>query len=306
MGILEHAVTKVRRSLAARSLVGRAPTNVIRIDDPRVSAEHASIFWSGALWEVRDLGSSNGTTVDGRRLERGGRAVLHQGSELRLAGGERWVLVDALPPTATARSAKGRTKVAKGGLLILPRASAPIACVYEDSNGVWWIEVGDEARFAIDQETIVAGEPWLLSIPPSVPQSVVSTTVKLECPLELATVTLRFGVSSDEEHTDVWLVHEGGIKELKARASFYLLLLLARARLRDREQGVASSEEGWVYVEDMQKMLQTDPEKFNLAIFRARQHLSQLGLMDAGAVVQRRLASRQIRLGTERFEIIPA
>jgi FHA domain len=306
VGILEHAVTKARRSLAARSLLGRAPTNVIRIDDPRVSAEHASVFWSGAQWEVRDLGSSNGTMVDGRRLDRGGRAVLRQGSELRLAGGERWVLIDVLPPTATARSASGRTQIAESGLLILPRSSAPIACAYEDGNGVWWIEVGDETRFAIDQETIMAGEPWLLSIPPAVPQSAVSTTVKLERPLDLATVTLRFGVSSDEEHTEMWLVHEDGIKELNARAYTYLLLLLARARRRDREEGVAPSEEGWVYVEDMQKKLQTDPEKFNLMIFRARQHLSQLGLIDAGAVVQRRLGSRQIRLGTERFEIVPA
>ena len=50
MGILEHAVTKVRRSLAARSLVGRAPGSVVRVEDPRVSAEHASVFWSGSQW----------------------------------------------------------------------------------------------------------------------------------------------------------------------------------------------------------------------------------------------------------------
>jgi hypothetical protein len=215
------------------------------------------------------------------------------------------VLVDALPPVASARSASGQTRVAEEGLLVLPDPASPVACAYEDADGAWWIEVDDEARVAVDQETIFAGEPWVLSIPPISLHGAV-TTVKVERTLELASVTLRFGVSSDEEHTMLWIVHDDGIQPIKSRAYVYSLLLLARARLHDRDlQNVPSSEHGWVYVEDLLRMLQTDAEKLNVDIFRARQHLAQLGLLDAGAIVQRRSQSRQIRLGTERIEIVP-
>jgi pSer/pThr/pTyr-binding forkhead associated (FHA) protein len=45
-----------------------------------VSAEHARIEWARDGWRLSDLGSTNGTTLNGRRLD--GRAV-------RLRGGEQ-------------------------------------------------------------------------------------------------------------------------------------------------------------------------------------------------------------------------
>jgi hypothetical protein len=49
-----------------RVLVGRAPGNDIRLDDPEVSRRHA-VVWreAGKVW-LADLGSSNGATVNGR------------------------------------------------------------------------------------------------------------------------------------------------------------------------------------------------------------------------------------------------
>lgn len=265
------------------------------------------MFWSGSCWEARDLGSSNGTVVDGHKLAPGERAALHQGSELRLANGPAWVLIDALPPVAAARSATGEVRVAEGGLLVLPDFSRPVACAYEDGGGVWWVEVGDETRVAVDQETIVAGEPWVLSIPPSVLERPVSTTLKVERPLDLSNVTLRFAVSSDEEHTTLCILCDDGVKQAGSRAYIYTLLTLARARLGDRENASGpSAEQGWIYVEDLLRMLQMDAEKLNVDIFRARQHFSQLGILDAGAIIQRRPQSRQIRIGAERIEIVAA
>ena len=63
------------RRFGRRILVGRAPTADIRIDDPRVSRLHARIEMRDDGVYVEDLGSRNGTVVDGtmiagsRRLE---------------------------------------------------------------------------------------------------------------------------------------------------------------------------------------------------------------------------------------------
>src|SRR5262249_26100426 len=45
--------------------IGRSSRNTIAISDPTVSKEHAEFVRQGALWTVHDLGSRNGTRVNG-------------------------------------------------------------------------------------------------------------------------------------------------------------------------------------------------------------------------------------------------
>lgn len=52
--------------------LGRDPTSTVPLDpmvDLAVSAQHAVLFKEGTGWFVRDLGSLNGTFLDGRRVE---------------------------------------------------------------------------------------------------------------------------------------------------------------------------------------------------------------------------------------------
>jgi pSer/pThr/pTyr-binding forkhead associated (FHA) protein len=50
--------------------LGRAPTNRVVLDDEYVSSTHAQIFFDAVthLWMLEDLGSTNGTYVNGQRL----------------------------------------------------------------------------------------------------------------------------------------------------------------------------------------------------------------------------------------------
>lgn len=48
--------------------IGRAPTNRIVIRSEMSSRNHCEIFQVGPMWILRDLGSRNGTTVDGHRI----------------------------------------------------------------------------------------------------------------------------------------------------------------------------------------------------------------------------------------------
>ncbi|MEX2288009.1 MAG: sigma 54-interacting transcriptional regulator [Planctomycetaceae bacterium] len=48
--------------------LGRSPTNRVVIHDDVCSRNHCEIFQSGSEWTLRDLGSRNGTTVNGQRI----------------------------------------------------------------------------------------------------------------------------------------------------------------------------------------------------------------------------------------------
>jgi pSer/pThr/pTyr-binding forkhead associated (FHA) protein len=60
--------------------IGRAPSNHIVIDDPTVSAEHASLTKSPSGYRLKDLGSTNGTQVNGLSIA---EAELKDGAEIR-------------------------------------------------------------------------------------------------------------------------------------------------------------------------------------------------------------------------------
>ncbi len=53
---------------AGRVTIGRHPHNDIVLDDPAVSGRHAAITCDGAGATLEDLGSSNGTFVNGARI----------------------------------------------------------------------------------------------------------------------------------------------------------------------------------------------------------------------------------------------
>jgi predicted component of type VI protein secretion system len=46
--------------------VGRGPDNTIIIDNPSVSARHAQLHLAGETYRLKDLGSTNGTHVNGK------------------------------------------------------------------------------------------------------------------------------------------------------------------------------------------------------------------------------------------------
>ncbi len=48
--------------------IGRSPDNDLVLDDPRVSRYHAQLSRQGEVVVIEDLGSTNGTLVNGRRI----------------------------------------------------------------------------------------------------------------------------------------------------------------------------------------------------------------------------------------------
>jgi hypothetical protein len=77
----DHAQSKLRA--VSRASLGRTAGNDLVISDERVSRRHAIIEWEHGEWRINDLGSTNGTWVNGRQVS---RARLADGDEIELGG----------------------------------------------------------------------------------------------------------------------------------------------------------------------------------------------------------------------------
>jgi hypothetical protein len=71
-----------RHRLAGTLQVGRAPACEIRLDDTYVSSFHARLYSRDGAWYVEDLGSTNGTWVNHRRIT--GPARLRPGDRVQV------------------------------------------------------------------------------------------------------------------------------------------------------------------------------------------------------------------------------
>ncbi|HZF47679.1 MAG TPA: FHA domain-containing protein [Polyangiaceae bacterium] len=303
MGTLERISTGERIALRSRVLIGRSAACDLRVDDPRVSSEHVSLGWTGAVWEVRDLGSKNGTFVGERRLAVGERIPLLPGEVLALGAprppGPAFVLADGAAPVASARHAQtGVVRAASAGLIVLPDEENPRVSLVEESDGRWAVEAQGVARLASDREAIVVdGEAWILDLP----QRTGSTVEGSGDALTLSTIALRFVVSRDEERVDITVVCPDRDIELPTRSYNYLLVTLARARLATA--AAPPADRGWLERDELCRMLATDELRLNVDVCRARKQFSALGIQGAASIVDRRMGTGRIRLGVERVDV---
>ena len=66
--------------------MGRGLSNDVILDDRRVSRRHAQLRWRGGTYHLSDMGSSGGTTLDGRSVRQGQEVPLAAGDTISLAG----------------------------------------------------------------------------------------------------------------------------------------------------------------------------------------------------------------------------
>jgi len=63
-------------------IIGRHPSSNIVIPDPFISRRHAKIYHRDGEWVIEDLGSTNGTFVDGEDIREKGAVRVRNGSEI--------------------------------------------------------------------------------------------------------------------------------------------------------------------------------------------------------------------------------
>lgn len=289
--------------MPARCLVGRSRACDLMLAEPAVSSQHAVAEWTGSLWQLKDLGSRNGTFVDARRLAANELMPLQEGACIRFGRAtNEWVLVDASPPRPMAVNIEsGRIELEDSGLLVLPDAEHPELVLHMEGDGRWVSDVHGELATVGDRALLtVADELWRVHL--SLAGS--GTLDADDHRVRLADLRLCFAHSPNEEYIELTAEAGASRMDLEARAHNYVLLLLARARLADQARGVVPPDQGWIHQEKLLDMLKIEPAHLNITIHRARLHLARSGVSDATRLVERRKGTRQLRLGVARIEIV--
>jgi len=76
----------LRLSPERSAVIGRSSANQVVIRSHQASRQHAEVRWDDGQWWVRDLGSRNGTSVDGTRIDLA--KALCEGNRIEVAGCE--------------------------------------------------------------------------------------------------------------------------------------------------------------------------------------------------------------------------
>jgi hypothetical protein len=111
-----------------RMTIGRRPANDIHIDNLAVSGEHATIVTIGNDSFLEDLGSTNGTLVNGKQIK---KHVLQHGDALEFGKYQlRYINEAAMSAASTIASQEDFEKT----MIIRPSTMKPIAPVVDAGN----------------------------------------------------------------------------------------------------------------------------------------------------------------------------
>ena len=299
MGLLRRADTGDAFPLGARVLVGRASGSLLRIRSRFVSNEHAVLWWDQGQWWAKDLGSSNGTTLDDDALSPGHAVTVPEGGRIGFGDpANTWVLADARGPLPLAFDDTGAVCTGDGGILCLPNESTLSAMVYEGADGGWRLESEDGTRRVASAEAVaVDGAAWTLFLPDPHEQ----TWTRDQLTLSIGSVALQFGVSLDEEHVELTVHGPHHTLPVPTRTHHYLLLTLARARVADAAHPAA--EQGWRHAEDLAADVGIDRHNLDVQVYRARRQLGKAGVRGAAGLIERRPGTQMLRIGVARLEI---
>lgn len=281
-------------TLGTRHLsLGRAPDNDLVIPDADVSRHHAIVWHSDDGIFLRDLGSANGTFVDGERmsdtipLRHGSRIRLGTRVELEvsapaLVGGlpglRRAVAVEDLSsqmrwPLHSDRFTIGPSPFADLRLEV-PEAEAVVLLVYSDGE-VWLGRDEDDARleigavFSVGPATFRLIEVDMASLPTVQPEE--------RYPYRLRVALHRAG----GPWAEIAGIQGGARHEITAENRVVLLYLLARKFIEDRDAGVALEQRGWCADDDIvvgvwgKGALASGANRLKVLVHRVRKELKE-------------------------------
>ena len=305
MGLLRERSTGKRCWLESEHAVGRAATCALRIQASNVSAQHAVLRWAAEAWEIKDLGSRNGTFVDGARLKPGEDARLRAGMTVAFGHPDAaWELAEDDPPDVMAVPLDGDEPARlQNGLIALPSAEDPRATIFRGGDGAWMIELPDRLPFELEDLQVVEvdGRAWRFRVSEVAPKTSIAES---RLPTSVTHLHLAFTVSLDEEHVQLVASWQGRKIDVGSRLHNYVLLILARRRLEDAKAGFDEAACGWVDHEDLGPDPSLAPAQLNISVFRIRKQFAALGLLDPANIIERRSGTRALRIGTGHLSIV--
>ncbi len=260
------------------------------LENPEASRLHASILWSGSYWLLQDA-SSNGTFLNNEAIGSGSKKKLKKDDIIRFGAitAPAWVLQSDDPPKSMlVPLVAGRQPIELEGIVVLPDVDTPEIMLYQASNGEWVCEDSSGLKALSTGVKVTAGEcSWYF-----VAADTFDNTLQAEPFYENASAPFKFNftVSMDEEHVSLVILFKNKPIDLGERTHHYLLLFLARKRIKDHQQGLEDSEQGWIDKDLLSQQTGLDEKYINIQIYRFREQLikARPSAMQLLQVIERR------------------
>jgi hypothetical protein len=300
-----------RHPLSGRPFhLGRGPANDLILTDDATSARHLRVWVDGGRPVAEDLGSRNGSWLNGERLER--PTAMEAGDELRVGAGVLLRIRQeseglAAVPELEDVEASARVAFARDRLVIADRdtadvrvagAGAGVTLLVEPDGAVWLGQDGSLRPLVLDEPFTVGGRRFCLR--PAAAGGPV--TRNLVCPHELRAT--RYPDERDAR-LDGPTGARAVLRDMSTRAELVvsaenpalLLYLLARQNVADRTAGTPPADCGWLSDPDLAVGIwgrsegERQEANLNVLIWRVRRELQAAGF-DPWWVEKRRKHTR--------------
>lgn len=269
--------TEEQITLLIQHIFGRHPSSSHTIlHHADASRMHATILWDGESWLLQDS-SSNGTYVNGNPVLRGSMQKLRKGDKVHFASlnGDAWEMLDvSSPKSLLVPVTAGLETIELENIAILPNEELAEVTLYQSPNGHWVCESLSGISVLKTGDLVgCKGKTWRFIEARASEETTYLVSNDLPTSPQ---VGIFFNVSQNEEHVSFKFKMGEHVYDLGKRNHHYLMLLLARKRLEDREKGESLTEQGWMDKDQLCKMLGLSESHINIMVYRFRKQVISL------------------------------
>jgi hypothetical protein len=268
--------------------VGRGPGNDLMLMDPMISWNHAVLWVEGNQLWVRDLGSTNGTWIQDRRVTTA--TVLEPGDRIRFGVAvevvvERPLATPDVNPWMVEDLGSGVRIPLRDGFVIgaSPKADIvvpgekAIAAVLRVTDGVVWIEgEGQRHPVGVGELLVVQDRPIVLRKLGSSAHTPTDLEESSRKPPYRLTLDVDGPTGPRASVTDLNTRIEAQLDGNRA----VMLYVLGRRRSEDLTRGRKESDAGWCSNDEVQTGIwgkSGDSNKLHVLLYRLRGELRELG-----------------------------
>jgi len=304
MATIRNSYNGERVALKTNHLFGRSGPRVnTRIDDASVSSVHAAIRWNGLHWTLFDL-SRNGTLVNSTHIHNDSIALSKVKTQIQfgIQCNSKWT-IETLEPPATMlwNPETGASITLTDAGIPIRTADFPGRCISHIDGRGWYQRVNNtEIRLNDGDDVSWNGQCWKFFVDFECDRT---SSLVSDDPISAGGFKFIFHSSLDEEHISLSIDMNGTRINLGERVHHYCLMLLAKKRNEDCENGLDADNQGWISLEYLSRMTGQSVAHLNIHIFRARNQIA--GALNNSALINDFIERRrnQIRFGAFDFDV---
>ncbi len=303
MAIFINERTGISEILQPQHIFGRHPTASTRLSNPEASRTHAVVIWDGECWVFQDT-SSNGSFINGQYRSKDNKVDLEQGDRVQFGSlhSDEWYVKDvSAPQSLLLPITPGLPTIHLKKITVLPSEDNPQVSIFQSFNGAWVCE-SSTGEYELQMGDRVGSDDRQWKFIDA--KACMKTNIILaDSGNKITSLSFQFNVSQNEEHVSLSFTLGESVIELGIRNHHYLLLILARQYVADKEAGLSQNECGWLDKDRLYKMLGQNENHINIQIYRFRKQFikSYMASEKMPQVIERRTG--EIRFCIENVEI---